>query len=107
MPTIQEIADSFAERLKDAVSRDGFTKSAAVTTKSLTASSSSRILAVVTKEASEWDKEDEILAETARKLRYENTAEFVRLVKSGSNDAYLRLVTHITQILPTPKPQGK
>lgn len=108
MATITEIARGYADRVTAAIRSSGFEKYAsAEIRKSLnfTEMAFGLELRQIAKDAATWKQQEEILTETGRLLGLPNPADFTYVVKSGSNDAFLRLVNLVLPPTP-PKPKS-
>jgi hypothetical protein len=109
MPTFAEIGREYAERVVKSIRKDGFTKTASLSTARLYGTNVVAVLREISGELdSKWTIDDkplteqqkqQIAVEAGRQLGLDQPEEFHWAVKAASNDAYMELVEHISNII--------
>ncbi len=101
MTTFSDLSKQLASRVRKALAQDGLTKTTTINVSSLIGSN-------VVQELKDIDRELEQYADSDRKkiangageeLELERPEDFLDIAKNSSNDAYLELVEHISEIL--------
>jgi hypothetical protein len=109
MPTFDEIAKDYSDRFERALERDGFFKSTATISEStLKRSSTLTTLKEIAVEIDRWEIDGEPLTDDQKKQIYRRVTANLQLsrpdtfpgsVKCASNDAYIELVNHISNLV--------
>ena len=109
MPTFQEIGRQYADRVTRAMARDGFTKTASASVHTVRGSAVANELKAIAGELDTyWQVDSRLLTDEQKKLiakeaglalGLEHPDEFNLAVRCASNDAYMELVDHISNII--------
>jgi len=109
MTSFNEIGKDYANRVVTAIRQDGFTKTASLSTASLSGAHVVTALREISRELdTKWtidgkrlteDQQRAIAVEAGRELGLDRPDVFHLAVKAASNDAYMELVEHISDII--------
>lgn len=108
MPSFDDISRDYAARIRKAISTDGFTKSAALNESIVKKSFIAAELKAIASELKTWEignkpiskeQEERIERGIAEHLNVPDRTVLPRAIKNASNDAYMELLTDISNII--------